>query len=1331
MYKNVIKVLLVEDNEDDYLLTRDLLLEAGPARFELTWAMTYQEALEAIKQNVHDVCLVDYRLGEYNGVELLRESTARGYKTQAILLTSEDDHDVDEKAMKAGAVDYLIKGQINKPLLERSIRYAIERAKTLDALRSSENKYRQMVETSLEGILLIDNEVRINYVNQRMAELLGYSVDELLGRTVFEFVEEDLRPQAERNFERRRRGISEQLEFRFTRKDGTALWALISTAPLRGPDGESTGALAMLSDITERKRTEEKLRHQLEFTKAITASLGEGIYALDSSGRVTFMNPAAEAALGWTQSELLGKEIHRIIHFQHADGTPRPARECELLGVLGSGQTATVDSDVFTRKDGSLLPVSHTSSPIISGVQVVGAVLAFHDITERKYAEEVRERLAAIVESSQDAILSKTVDGFITSWNIGAEKMYGYTAAEAVGTHISLISPPERIDELEKILVKLRRGERIEHLETVRVRKDGTRIDVSISISPIKDDRGRIVGCSTIGRNISERKRAEEALRQSEERYRELVENARDIIYSHDLEGNYTSVNKACEQITGYTREESLKMNLSQIIAPEYLEKSSQMLTRKLAGEEEMVYELEMMAKDGRRIAVEVNTRLIYQDGIPVSVQGIARDITARKRAEEERDRFFDLSGDLLCTADFNGYFKRLNPAWSKTLGFSEEELLSEPFDEFVHPDDRINTTAEVETLAAGGATINFENRYICKDGSYRWLSWSSTSVSERQTIYAVARDVTEIKQATEALREADKRAIKEYKHLLGRIASLAEILGSARDLATIFRALLIFARLSAPASGMLISLYDTATQVRQPVYAWSDGEEVDISKLQPMTNSLHSRAISAGELGIIMDDLQTESAGKPKIDIGDLCADRLPQSSLDVPMAVMGKVIGGVEIQSLELAAFREEHATAMQMAANLAANAIENVRLMDNEHEREEQLRQSQKMEAVGRLAGGVAHDFNNLLTAITGYSELTLKRLPGEDPLRRNVEEIKKAGERAASLTRQLLAFSRKQVLQPVVLDLQAVVSDMEKMLRRLIGEDIELRTVLGGELGSIKADPGQIEQVIMNLAVNARDAMPAGGKLTIETQNVYLGEDYATRHIAVKPGAYIMMAVTDTGTGMDEQTQRRIFEPFFTTKELGKGTGLGLSTVYGIVKQSGGNIWVYSEVHRGTTFKIYLPRVDEGAQDYKRSVEVEESLYGTETILVAEDDERLRNLVREVLEGYSYKVLLAANGSVALSIFERQEEPIHLLLTDVIMPGMSGRELADRLTRLHPEIKTLYMSGYTDDAIVHHGVLDADTSFIQKPFASAALARKVREVLGQSTGQGLSDKNSNNS
>jgi two-component system cell cycle sensor histidine kinase/response regulator CckA len=367
---------------------------------------------------------------------------------------------------------------------------------------------------------------------------------------------------------------------------------------------------------------------------------------------------------------------------------------------------------------------------------------------------------------------------------------------------------------------------------------------------------------------------------------------------------------------------------------------------------------------------------------------------------------------------------------------------------------------------------------------------------------------------------------------------------------------------------------------------------------------------------------------------------------------------------------------------------------------------------------LAGGIAHDFNNMLTAINGYSELGLRALQAEDPLRHNLEEIKKAGDRAATLTRQLLAFSRKQVLQPKVLNINSVISDFEKMLQRLIGENIELRTMLAPDAGSVKADPGQIEQVIMNLVVNARDAMTQGGKLTIETNNIYLDENYAKQHIAVIPGSYLMLAVSDTGTGMSEKTQNQIFEPFFTTKGVGQGTGLGLSTVYGIVKQSGGNIWVYSELGHGTTFKVYLPRVDEGAQDYERIDVAEEYVQGTETILLAEDEEIVRKLARTILESYGYRVFEAANGGAALLICERYKEPIHLLITDVIMPEMSGRELAERLSQLRPEMKVLYMSGYTDNAIVHHGVLDEGTNFIQKPFAPDALAQKIREVLDKS-------------
>jgi PAS domain S-box-containing protein len=379
------------------------------------------------------------------------------------------------------------------------------------------------------------------------------------------------------------------------------------------------------------------------------------------------------------------------------------------------------------------------------------------------------------------------------------------------------------------------------------------------------------------------------------------------------------------------------------------------------------------------------------------------------------------------------------------------------------------------------------------------------------------------------------------------------------------------------------------------------------------------------------------------------------------------------------------------------------------------QEQLRQSQKMEAIGRLAGGIAHDFNNLLTVIKGYSQLSLIELKEEDPVRANVEETKKAADRAADLVRQLLAFSRRQIMEMKVIDLNGLLQDLEKMLQRVIGEEIDLVTQLDRDLGRIKVDPGQMEQVIMNLAVNAKDAMPNGGKLFIETANAELDEAYARTHIAVIPGRYVRLSITDTGVGIKPEVRNRVFEPFFTTKEKGKGTGLGLSTVYGIVKQSGGNIWVYSEPGQGTTIKIYLPRVDEPLAELREKTTKQELPRGKETILIVEDDGEVRKLAAQILEGQGYKVLKASDGGEALRLFKEKEQPVHLVLSDVVMPGMSGRELARRVMLIHPKIKVLYMSGYTDHAIVHRGFLKEGVDYVQKPFTVDGLARKVREVL----------------
>ncbi len=379
------------------------------------------------------------------------------------------------------------------------------------------------------------------------------------------------------------------------------------------------------------------------------------------------------------------------------------------------------------------------------------------------------------------------------------------------------------------------------------------------------------------------------------------------------------------------------------------------------------------------------------------------------------------------------------------------------------------------------------------------------------------------------------------------------------------------------------------------------------------------------------------------------------------------------------------------------------------------EQQLYLSQKLEAVGRLSGGVAHDFNNLLGVIIGYGEALQKCLGAEDPLRECVDEIYKAGQRAASLTRQLLAFSRQQVLEPKVLDLNAVVSDFEKMLQRLIGEDVRLTTALSPDLGRVKADPGQLEQVIMNLAVNARDAMPQGGTLTVETSNSELDEAHAWRFPYVVPGHYVMLAVSDTGCGMDAETQAHIFEPFFTTKEKGKGTGLGLATVYGVIKQSGGYIWVESEPGKGTTFRIYFPRVEEAIQATEEKMIPIERARGSQTVLLVEDEPSLRRLTCNLLKEVGYTVLEADSGTQAIEIARQYRDSIHLLLTDVVMPGMSGHVLAGHLVPLRPEMKVLYMSGYTDHAIAHRGVLEPGTMILRKPFTRDELTRKVDEVL----------------
>jgi signal transduction histidine kinase/DNA-binding response OmpR family regulator len=435
----------------------------------------------------------------------------------------------------------------------------------------------------------------------------------------------------------------------------------------------------------------------------------------------------------------------------------------------------------------------------------------------------------------------------------------------------------------------------------------------------------------------------------------------------------------------------------------------------------------------------------------------------------------------------------------------------------------------------------------------------------------------------------------------------------------------------------------------------------------------------------------------------------------LGLPLVIKGEVVGSLNLDDSEPHPFPAEEVSLAWSVADQVSGTLARAQADQERQRLEEQYHQAQKMEAVGQLTAGIAHDFNNLLTAINGFAELTQFELSPDDPLQKSLSKILDSGRRAADLVRQLLAFSRKQILEPKVLDLNQVVAETDMMLQRIIGEHIELKTSLAPGLWPVEVDPTQIGQVIVNLAVNAQDAMPKGGSLTIETANVVLDEDYVADHLGAEPGEYVLLSVSDTGIGMSREVKAHIFEPFFTTKERGRGTGLGLATVYGIVKQSGGHIWVYSEEEVGTTFKIYLPRAEGAARPLTRPEMREPLPGGEETILLVEDDAGVRDLARHVLQSQGYTLLEAENGQEALHLVARHPGVVHLLLTDVVMPGMSGRDLAEQLAQAHPNLKTLFMSGYADDMIAHHGVLDPGTPFLQKPFSLMALARKVRAVL----------------
>jgi PAS domain S-box-containing protein len=635
---------------------------------------------------------------------------------------------------------------------------------------------------------------------------------------------------------------------------------------------------------------------------------------------------------------------------------------------------------------------------------------------------------------------------------------------------------------------------------------------------------------------------------------------------------------------------------------------------------------------------------------------------------EKERETFFPILHKApygIALIDNDGKFIYINPAFTNITGYTLEDIFAargwfhraSPFPEYRQ---EIISSLKRDVIQKGVDKIF---SVVCKNGEMKEIEFKPTLLDDGRVV-VILSDITERKRAEDALKESEEK----YRTILEHIEDGYFEVDIAGNL-TFFNDSLC---------RMLGYTKDEMIGMNNRTYT----DQENAKKLYEAFNKVYR-------------------TGEPIKGFG-----------WEVVAKDGTKLFGEV---SVSLITDSRGKPTGFR---GIARDVSERKRAEEEKATLQEELRQSQKMEAIGGLAGGIAHDFNNLLTVISGNCQLSLLELKEGDSLKGNIEEIKAAADRATSLIRQLLAFSRRQVLDMKVLDLNIIIRDLEKMLRRVIGEDVELVTSLADDLGTIKTDRGWIEQVIMNLAVNARDAMPSGGKLIIETNNTELDEPYVRSHVAIKPGRYVKLCVNDTGVGMTSEVKEHLFEPFYTTKKKGKGTGLGLSTVYGIVKQSGGCISVYSEPGLGTAFNIYLPRMDESFEDVSKKVTRDELPGAGETILVVEDEEDVRRLTVRILERKGYRVLQASSGNDALLLSKERKEPIDMVLTDVVMPGMNGRQLADQLIRLRPKMKVLYMSGYTDNAVFHHGVLEEGVNYIQKPFTVDGLMKKMREVLDKS-------------
>ncbi len=1267
-----------------------------------------------------------------------------------------------------------------------------------EKMRESEQQYRSLFENANEAIFVAQDD-KLVFFNPKTLQLSGYSKEEMASTPFIEFIHPDDRDLIMDRYSRRIRGegVPSRYTFRLIHKSGETRWVEISSIVITWQG--KPASLNFLSDITLRMLAEEKLQASEERFRAIFNATFQFTGLLTTEGILIEANRAALDFAGITAKEIINQPFWEARLWRGNDTRVQQLKDA--IGRAAKGEFVRYEVELQGGGSTTML-IDFSLKPVFDfRGNVTLLVLEGRDISESKRVEEnlqkERDLLYAITETSPVGVTFVDRRGLILFANRQAENILGLSRDEITrqtyNAPVWLITD-ENGQPFPEAELPFRRvmdtGKPVQDLRHAIVWPDGRRVLLSINAAPLLDAEGCVDGMVAALEDITERKRIENALRESEEQYRALIESSPDIIMRFDEEGRHLFVSENVKDVAGIPAPRFIGKTHRELGFAESLCSFFEKSIRKVF-QSGAPFETEFTFDSPHR-AIVFNWRLIPEldpEWNVRSVMSICRDMTAHRHAEQEYKTLFTemLDGfalhEIICDdqgrpVDYR--FLAVNPSFERMTGLKAENIVGRTVRDIM-PGTEQYWIDRYGKVALTGEPAYFEN-YSGEIGKYFEVTAYQPAQNQFACIFA---DITDRKLAEAAIRESEEKFSTAFENapILMIITSIED--GSIIDINAAVTKLTGFTREEAigrkthelgwikpeERTHLLQELEETGSTEGREIEAQDrNGKKIQCLVFRKViTISGHKRLLTLAQ--DITERKQAQDAVRESEAVFRMTFTQSPVGAAIVSLGnkfistnlafcnflgyseneLIGKTIadvtypadvekgmpelkmiteGKLESANIEKRYLRKDGKVVWgDLTISLVLNAnntplyfipiiqdITKRKLAEDEKEKlQTQLTQAQKMESVGRLAGGVAHDFNNMLGVILGRTQMALDQIDPSHPLHDDLEEIQTAAERSADITRQLLAFARKQTVAPQVLDLNETLADMKKMLQRLIGEDIDLAWMPGRNLWPVKMDPSQINQILANLCVNARDAIEGVGRVTLETENIVIDEAWCADHKDFTPGEYVFLAVSDDGCGMSRAVLSRIFEPFFTTKEVGKGTGLGLATVYGIVKQNQGFVNVYSEPGHGTTFKIYLPRHLAKENHLPENALAKPAAHGHETILLVEDEPAILKMTTIMLERLGYVVLAASRPGEAIRLAQENPGKIDLLMTDVVMPEMNGRDLAKNLLSLYPDIKRLFMSGYTADVIAHQGVLDEGVHFIQKPFYKNALASKIREAL----------------